>query len=337
MSPTLDRFTGCILGLALGDALGAVVEARPAAEARRYVDEVLRNGRAGSCAREGFPFGQVTDDTQLMRELLESILDAGTLEPARFATRLKAFVGTGSLVGGGPAAHATAAALLAGVPWPEAAMPAPYAGNGAAMRAGPLGLLYGSEMAQLVRATCEQARVTHHDPRAAAGAVAIAVAVAIAARGRPIEAEEFLAEVGESVAPVHAGVAGSVRQVSRWAGLPMEAALAHLQQYPIGPEREWPGHGVSAFVTTSVCWSLYAFLQAPDSWWDAVCLAIRVGGDTDTLAAMTGAIAGSRHGAGALPGHLTAQLTDRGSWGRPDLITLAERCYTHSLSVRGRS
>jgi ADP-ribosylglycohydrolase len=85
-------------------------------------------------------------------------------------------------------------------------------------------------------------------------------------------------------------------------------------------------------VTTSVCWSLYAFLQAPASWWDAVCLAIRVGGDTDTLAAMTGAIAGARHGASALPGHLTAQLTDRGRWGLPELRVLAQRCHALGLA-----
>ncbi len=330
MSHTLDQFTGCILGLALGDALGAVVEARPAADARRYVDEVLRAGQAGAAGREGYPFGQVTDDTQLMRELLESILDGGAFDPARFASRLQAFVGLGHLVGGGPAAHTTAAAIQAGVPWSQAGMPAPYAGNGAAMRVGPLGLLYGDDSEALARVTCEQARVTHRDPRAAAGALAIATAVAVAARGRSIRAGEFLEEIGESVVHLDAGVAGSVRQVRGWAALPMKAALAHLRRHPIAPKGEWPGHGVSAFVTTSVCWSLYAFLREPDSWWDAVCLAIRVGGDTDTLGAMTGTIAGARHGGTALPAHLTATLTDRGRWRLADLETLAQRCYSLS-------
>ncbi len=332
MPATLDQFTGCILGLALGDALGAVVEARPVVEARRYVDEVLRAGRAGESGRAGFAFGQVTDDTQLMRALLESILEAGAFDPARFASQLQALVGRGELIGGGPAAFATAAALQAGVPWSRAGMPAPYAGNGAAMRAGPLGLLYGHDRDALVRITVEQARVTHQDRRAAAGALAIAMAVAIATRGHPIQATDFLDEVGESVAPVDPGVATAVREVRGWVALPMDAALEHLRRHLIGSKREWPGHGVSPFVTTSVCWSLYAFLQAPESWWEAVCLAIRVGGDTDTLAAMTGTIAGARHGGAALPAHLTATLNDCGRWRCPDLETLAERCYTLSRS-----
>jgi len=326
MPPTLDQFTGCILGLALGDALGAVVEARPAAQARQYVDEVLRGGRAGEAGREGFGFGQVTDDTQLMRELLESILETGRFEPARFAARLQSLVARGELVGGGPASVATAHALQAGLDWSVAGMPAPYAGNGAAMRAGPLGLLYSEDEVELLRVSRDQARVTHRDPVAVAGAVAITAAVALVSARRPISAQAFLERIGGTVEPVDGGLAGAIRQMTAWVGLSMDDALDYLRGHPLGPGCDWPGDGIPAVVTPSICWSLYAFLQAPHSWWDAVCTAIRVGGDTDTLAAMTGAIAGAWHGGAALPEHLTARLTDRGRWNRADLLALAERC-----------
>lgn len=327
MPPTRDQFAGCVLGLALGDALGAVVEALPAAQARRYVDETLRAGKAGSVGREPFQFGQVTDDTQLMHELLQSIVEAGSFEPARFAARLSAIVGRGDLIGGGPASRAAATALAAGVPWTESGAPAPYAGNGAAMRAGPLGLMYGHDPRLLVRVVKDQARITHQDPRAAAGALAIAAAVALAAERQPIIAGEFLGELAGAVEQVDPPVARCITDLIGWVGLSEAAAAQYLWDHPIGPEQEGAEFGISSFVTSSVCWSLYAFLRAPESWWDSACIAIRVGGDTDTLGAMTGSIAGARLGTGALPEELTARLTDRGRWTRADLEALSERCH----------
>ena len=86
---------------------------------------------------------------------------------------------------------------------------------------------------------------------------------------------------------------------------------------------EW--QGISAFVTPSVVWSLYAFLRDPDDYWTAVCTAIGAGGDTDTMAAIAGAIAGARLGPSALPAALVDQLNDRGSWRAANLVELADR------------
>ena len=84
--------------------------------------------------------------------------------------------------------------------------------------------------------------------------------------------------------------------------------------------------GVSAFVVPSVLWSLYAFLRTPDDYWESVCTAIAVGGDTDTMAAMTGAIAGGRLGKTALPKALLERLTDQGTWDAAGLGRLARDC-----------
>ena len=78
-------------------------------------------------------------------------------------------------------------------------------------------------------------------------------------------------------------------------------------------------------MTPSVVWSLYAFLRTPDDYWATVCTAIGVGGDTDTLAAIAGAISGARLGPRALPDELVGRLNDRGEWGRDPLIELAHR------------
>jgi ADP-ribosylglycohydrolase len=327
MAPArVDQLTGSLLGLALGDALGAVVEAHPPDDARRYVESWLQAGIVPPRGREAFPFGQVTDDTQMARELLQSIADAGRFDPARFATRLLNLVASGRLIGGGPAPINTARQLALGTPWHEAGMPAPYAGNGAAMRAGPLGILFGHDVKQLSRVAADQARVTHQDPRCAAGALAIAGATAIAARRERIRPVELLVELSGWVEPLDPGFATVIWDMTNWVHLPPDAAAGFLCEQGLEPQSAHGWHGISSFVTSSVCWSLYAFLQAPESYWEGICVAIAVGGDTDTMAAMTGSILGGRHGAAAVPAAFCEHLTDAGTWRADDLVALARAC-----------
>ncbi len=326
-SPTVDQVAGSLLGLALGDALGAPVEACPPPDAQRYVDFLRRTRQPQPRARDGRPFGQVTDDTQLSRELLQSIADAGDFDPDLFSRRLLNFVASGRLVDGGPAANLAARQLALGTPWHDAGMPAPYAGNGAAMRAGPLGLLFGHDSRRLIRVVADQARVTHQDPRCAAGAMAIAGATVIAARRAPLNPEDMLVELSAWVEPLDAGVARTLWDMLRWVHLSPGEAAAELRSQGLEPEAREDWHGVSSFVTSSVCWSLYAFLRAPEDYWESACVAIGVGGDTDTMAAMTGSIAGARAGLAALPAGLIDSLVDGGERLGPALNSLARTVH----------
>lgn len=323
--PLVDQLTGALLGLAVGDAVGAVVEALPPDDARRYADRVLRPGQVPARGRENWPFGQVTDDTQLTRELLLAIGAGGQLDPARFASRLLNLVASGRLVGGGPATFSAARQLALGTPWHEAGMPVPYAGNGAAMRAAPLGLLYGRDPRRLASLVADQARVTHQDPRATAGALAIATATGLAARGVRIVPVEFMVEVSRAVEPADPATALLLWELGTWAHLPPDQAAGVLRDQGIEPEAREGWQGVSSHVVSSVWWSLYAFLQSPDDYWGAVCLAVEAGGDTDSTAAMAGAIAGGRLGADAVPAAFRERLTDHGAWGERDLAELAAR------------
>jgi len=103
-----------------------------------------------------------------------------------------------------------------------------------------------------------------------------------------------------------------------------DRAAAALEAAGLDPADTAAWRGVSAHVVPSVVWALYSFLSSPDSYWDAVCTAICVGGDTDTMGAMAGALAGARLGAGALPGALVERLNDRGSWDGRALGELAQ-------------
>jgi ADP-ribosylglycohydrolase len=319
-----DQLAGSILGQALGDALGFVVEAQPPEAARNYVTEWLRTGRASERAHPQFPFGQYSDDTQLARELLRSFQESGGWNPAAFATRLARLFRDRRDIGAGQGTRSAALRLLMGVPWSESGTPAPYAGNGSAMRAGPLGLLLPTRQA-ICRAAREQSRVTHLDHRCAAGAVAVACAVSIAARREPIETAGFLSEVSDCTRGEDRSVADAIRGLAEWIGLSPEAAARHVHASGLDPAHpRW--QGISAFVTPSVLWSLYSFLRAPDDYWETMCTAIGVGGDTDTMAAIAGAISGARLGVSGLPKDLLAHLTDQGEWDCEDLTALAYSC-----------
>jgi ADP-ribosylglycohydrolase len=302
-----------------------VVEARPPGEAADYVERYLLAGRAGELAHPEFPFGQYSDDTQLAREVVLSYTVAGGWSLEAYATRLAALFAEGRDVGAGPGTRAAARRLLEGAHWSRSGTPAPYAGNGSAMRAAPLGLLFGQDTRSMVEATVEQSVMTHRDPRCAAGALAVAGAVSLAVRRGPVRNEEFLGALAALTAPVDQSVAEMIRGLRHWAHLAPAEAARRVHDERLDPSYAGEWRGISAFVTPSVVWSLYAFLHTPEDYWATVCTAIGVGGDTDTMAAIAGAISGARLGPGALPARLVERLNDRGGWGRDALTELARR------------
>lgn len=325
-TPSAEQFHGCLLGLALGDALGAPVEAFPPAIAHAY-SEALSESAFPAPGPGGWVFGQVTDDTQLSRELFQSIAELGRFEPQAFAERLLALVVSGRLIGGGPATVGAARQLALGHPWHQCGMPSPYAGNGAAMRAGPLGLVYRHDPRRLTRVAVDQARVTHHDSRAIAGAVAVAWAVAIASRREAIVPGEFLGEIALEVEPLDRGMAATIRSLADWIHLHPATAAGAPEWQALEPESAAGWQGISSYVVSSVCWSLYAFLKHPDRWWEAVRVAIAVGGDTDTIASMTGAMCGARLGVGALPRLHLSRIADAGRGLADELRELSARLH----------
>lgn len=325
--PSPAQFTGCLIGQCLGDALGFPVEGDGPDTCRRYVDDVLRAARAGEVGRGGFPFGQYTDDSQLARELLQSYVACGEFDVEDYARRIAAIFEEHRIVGRGRATTRAAQLLIRGVSWKESGTPPPSAGNGSAMRAGPVGLICYDDEKRLVEVAEKQGVITHRDPRCSAGAVAIAGAVNLVLREKEIVVEEFVAQLSEWMRPIESSFADYVMRLSRWVALcPEEAAE------PIVPAGKDPGYvdgwrGISPFVIPSVLWSLYSFLRTPDDYWETICTAIAVGGDVDTTAAMAGAISGARVRLEALPRDLARRVNDNGTWEYETLKDLAQKAY----------
>ncbi|MDP9352659.1 MAG: ADP-ribosylglycohydrolase family protein [Chloroflexota bacterium] len=334
MPPRLEQFTGCLIGQCLGDALGFPVEGQPPEICRRHVQEVLRNRSVPIRGRGPFPFGQYSDDSQLARELLESYVSCGRFDPANYAARIASIFEEGRIVGRGRATEEAAVRLAQGWDWTEAGTPAPSAGNGSAMRAAPIGLLFYDRPRELIQAAYDQSWITHQDPRCSAGSVAIAGAVALVLRDEPLEPVSFLCALAERVGHIHEPFAEDLRRLVEWLDLPPEAAVLPISRAGLAADFKDAWQGISPFVVGSVLWSLYAFLRTPDDYWETICTAIEVGGDVDTTAAMAGAISGAHIGVAQLPRELALHLTDSGTWERGELLRLATEAHAQREGTR---
>ncbi|MDP9474905.1 MAG: ADP-ribosylglycohydrolase family protein [Actinomycetota bacterium] len=307
-APARERFRGCLVGQALGDALGFVVEGQPASFCRRYVEERLEGGRVLGVGRRPYPFGQYSDDTQLARELMQSYAARGRFDPEDYAGRIAAIFSEGRIVGRGRATEEAAERLAQGVPWEEAGTPPPSAGNGSAMRAGPVGLFFHDDLDPLAEAAREQGIITHRDTRCSAGAIAVAGGVALALGEGRVDRLDFLGRLSELTVRVEAPFAEALMGLSGWVGLPPEEAVVRISRVGLEGDPEDGWGGISPFVVPSVLWSLYSFLRSPEDYRQTIRTAIAVGGDVDTTAAMAGAISGAYLGLEAIPHNLARRL-----------------------------
>lgn len=329
----IARYAGCLIGQCLGDALGFVVEGYPPATCHAYVDDYLRAGRAGEMGRDPFPFGQYTDDSQLARELVQSYVDCKSFDPDDYGRRIADIFVSGRIVGRGWTTEAAALRLAAGVPWNQAGTPAPAAGNGSAMRAGPVGLMFPDNPDSLVAAARDQGRITHADPRCNAGATAVAGAVALMLQNPPPDSRTFVDTLAAWCTPLDAGFGQELCKLPGWLRMSPEEAAPEIARAGAQPGLSDRWAGISPFVVSSVLWSIYSVLRTPDDYWATVCTAIAVGGDVDTTAAMAGAISGARLGLGSLPDRLARRVNDRGAWGYEKLVDLAGAC--HAVAAAG--
>lgn len=280
-----DHIIGCLLGCALGDALGLPFENLSARRIARLLGDAPLNHRFLPGR------GMVSDDTEHTCMLGQALLDAGPApDPlARaLATRLRrwfwmlpAGVGFGTL----------RAMLKLTVGFSPARSGVFSAGNGPAMRAPILGACLAADKDALLAACRATTRITHTDPRAEEGARLVALAARRGALGGPLDPDVLLPELLDAVPDggLHAQLLAL--QASLQAG-ESPAAFAAAQGWH---------RGVTGFVVHTVPAALHCCLSHPDDPAQAIEAAIRLGGDTDTVGAIVGGIAGAACGAARLP------------------------------------
>jgi ADP-ribosylglycohydrolase len=335
--PHESQFTGCLIGQCVGDSLGFVVEGAAPAICQQYVNKTLRAEKVPqrtSCHVGGnFAPGQYSDDSQLARELMRSFVANHDFNPKDYAQRIAALFEKHTIIGGGRATAAAAWRIIHGATWDAAGTPPPDAGNGSAMRAAPVGLLFFDDTERLLQVAHDQGRITHQDTRCSAGAVAIAGAVALVLRGVSPEYPDFREQLARWVRSFDGVLANGIERLGEWVLMEPEQAVQDIAYVGVAPEYAGQMRGISGFVTSSVLWSLYAFLRSPGDYWETVCTAIAAGGDVDTTAAMAGAISGVYNGLEGIPTHYALRVTDMQTWNYEELVELARACYAIRVNM----
>ena len=326
--PTIEQFQGCLIGCAVGDAVGAPVEAQGPLAIEAYIEGNVRPKLfVGVMRNHGdHEFGQYTDDTQLTRELALSLAECGKLDPQDFGRRVAHMFSNKLMVGYGNATLQAAKNLMAKSAWDKSGTPAPAAGNGSAMRAAPIGLAFhGTSLSALAAAAKMQGFVTHQSDVASAGAAAIAAAVALAMQVEDVEPDKFLTTVASVAGKLDERTATLIRILGKNAKSKDDGnILEWCRSFQMDNDR-WPG--ISPFVTSSVLWSLYAFVKNPDDYWECIITSIAPGGDVDTTAAMAGAISGARVGLKGIPADIAQQVNDKGEQGHDYLVDLGSQLF----------
>ena len=298
------HIVGCLLGTAVGDALGLPYEGLSRPRAAQLFGPPDRH--RFFCGR-----GMVSDDTEHACMVAQALIAAGgeveafRRELARrfrwLLLALPAGVGMATLrsilrlwIGFGPETSGVFSA-----------------GNGPAMRAAILGAAVDDPtvLRALVRAS---SRITHTDPKAEWGACAIALAAQMARQHATVSGHAFLDQLKAWLAPEPEELVSLLRAVVN--------SVAGGQSTRAFAESLGLSHGVSGYVYHSVPMVIHTWLSHPGDFRSALTTAIACGGDTDTTGAVVGGIVGAAVGKEGIPREWLTRVRE---W--PRSITWMER------------
>ena len=282
-----ERAVGSVLGLALGDALGAPFEFRRAGQ-------IPSPFPAFELGWMGMPPGTTTDDTAMARNLIRSLIEnGGDLDTTDVLARHIAWLATDPPDVGYPTRRVLSRAgenpSGAAREYVEQRGPEVSAGNGSVMYCAPLGVAYANRPEELIEAAPALSAITHWDERCRTACLAVTLAVAALVRG-------------EEPRPAVIAAVGAV--TGREGGEELEELvdIAGVSRPIDGPDQ--------GFVLFAAGVALRIAAEAPP-FEDGLRQVVALGGDTDTNGAVTGALLGALHGRGDLPEAWLATLVGR--------------------------
>ncbi|MFC8868406.1 ADP-ribosylglycohydrolase family protein [Streptomyces sp. NPDC057148] len=278
-----ERARGALLGLAVGDALGAPAENMKPSEIR------ARWGRiTGYVARE--PAG--TDDTEyaIFSGLLLARYGAA-LTAAHVETAWHEWIADreeGPFRGAGFSERGTLENLRRGLAAPISAQHRHAWSDGLAMRAAPHGVFAAGRPAEAARLVAIDGSVSH-DGEGIYGGQAVAAGVAAAMAGAPTDA---VVASALAVVPEDSWTARCLRRAM---------TAAHLGERAVRSAVVIGGYPWTDLAPEAVALAFGAYAAADGDFTDAVLTAVNMGRDADTTAAVAGALAGATRGAAAIP------------------------------------
>lgn len=301
------RALGALYGLAIGDALGMPTQDLTREQVKADYGHITDFQPAGpnQLIAAGQPAGMVTDDTEQMILVANMLAKRGRIDPLPFAKALAAWEdemrARGSLDLLGPSTLAAIAAIRAGASPEESGKNGTT--NGAAMRIAPVGIANPPEpLEQLIDKVVEACGVTHNTSLGIASAAAIAAAVSAG-----LDGADRQTSLAHALAAAEAGATRGNQVPGPSIAARARLAIEWLPSQPDQSRAIYEVIGTTVASQESVVAALAICSTVADPW-EAVCLAASVGGDTDTVAAIVGAICGATDGVDAFPTHAVALI-----------------------------
>ena len=286
-----SKFLGAFVGTGVGDSLGAMFEGRREVKLEEIETTAER--------QEVLTY---TDDTHMMIGIAESLIRAGGFNGKDMAHTFIKNYELEPFRGYGPGPPHIFRLIRAGIAWDEAAQGLYHSGsygNGSAMRIAPVGVFYYDNPVMLREVAYKSSQITHAHQLGKEGAALQAYAIALATDLEPLKAfpqGDFLTKLIN-----FAQSAVYQEKLSR-----IYELIEKLDKKKVIIEL---GNGIEAF--NSVPTAIYSFLSRPQSFAQAVLHAISLGGDTDTIGAMTGAISGAYLGFDSIPSRWKDKLENK--------------------------
>jgi len=273
-----DQCLGAILGLALGDALGAPHEG---GSSGRVTADAIRRAPPREL--------RYTDDTEMAAGLAESLVACGGFDPDHLARTWADRAGPSR--GYGPGALTVLKLIRRGTPWHEAnrqVFPDGSFGNGGAMRAAPIGLRYHHDPATLTQVARKASEITHAHELGMQGGLVIARATAAAMHAR--SGRDLIEAIPQG--DLAQAYTDRLALTRHWLDTGQAPKLAEVATRL--------GHSILA--TESAVTAIYlAARHLDDAFETLIAEVINLGGDVDTIGAMAGGIHGAAHGHERLP------------------------------------
>jgi ADP-ribosyl-[dinitrogen reductase] hydrolase len=287
-SAQLFRASGALIGSAIGDALGAPFEFGGPREYSRMFPLPVLGGTGEMVGGGAFNWqpGEFTDDNQMALLLALSLIDNDGFNPDAVWDLFKSWSKKAPDVGN------TTRAALSCADWRGASRTAHdrtngrSGSNGSVMRVAPVGVA-GVPLgaAATVNLAIAQSELTHWDPIAGVGAALVADT-----SRRLIIGDTFVTALTSSMEFLRAHCPQFEAELERY-----EQALHPDVDY--GDDDSFLSNGGALVATAQAMWAV----RTTQNFHDAMVRAIDLGGDTDTVAAIAGGIAGARYGLQSLP------------------------------------
>jgi len=283
-------FTGCLLGLCIGDVVGLPYEGLSAKQMAHHQHQAYHPALL-------WCWGMMSDDTEQNGFVAAALIQAHD-DPHRFATHLArslrwwllalpAGVGFASLRSG----------LKLWLGFSPARSGVFSAGNGAAMRCALIGLYYADDVMRLQQFIRASTNISHRDPKAYYGALVIALAVRHSATESSVNPVVFLQHLQQDL-----DAADHPAALELMALLQQAYESAHAQEsVGVFAQRIGCKNGISGYMYHSVPCVLQTWFRYPDDYRAGIEALISAGGDTDTHAAILGGIVGARVGTAGIP------------------------------------